>query len=310
MLGLRTAAQHCWCASMTQLADTSNLKNLSTREMQAYGAACLARFCADKDISSPHIDRLIEHLLSVLICDDLPGWESIGSRIGLTGRGDELPREVQQVVRPILTEALQHLLESVAEIGLVDMYGAETERPFEFLIRTVDILESCDVQPPSIQKLFPTRDGGACERMGAPGEKGRIRVREGVVRARPQMAAKTLIRMPQGRSGCTAGVRGPGTGRQIRDQAVWRAPRITSGDGVQAHHLIEQRFAGVMGQNGRQILSVGVTICRAPSVHERVVSPPVSAGPSFRGNAGTRVRSPGIRPRRRGPVDRTSDGNE
>lgn len=31
------------------------------------------------------------------------------------------------------------------------------------------------------------------------------------------------------------------------------------GTGLQAHHLIEQRFTGVLGQNARQGLSVAVT---------------------------------------------------
>lgn len=40
--------------------------------------------------------------------------------------------------------------------------------------------------------------------------------------------------------------------------------RAIQGTGLQAHHLIEQRFAGVMGENARQMLSVAVT----PAEHQ------------------------------------------
>lgn len=40
--------------------------------------------------------------------------------------------------------------------------------------------------------------------------------------------------------------------------------KALKGTGLRAHHLIEQRFAGVMGQNARQMLSVAVT----PAEHQ------------------------------------------
>jgi len=130
--------------------DKSRLKHLSTRELQAYGAACLATFCANKGISSPYVDALIAHLLSVLTCSDLPGWETAGARLELTGRGDPLPPGLLASLRSDMLPILQHLVDSVVEIGLVDMYTAETERPFEFLLRTTTILELQGVHPPSI----------------------------------------------------------------------------------------------------------------------------------------------------------------
>src|SRR5690606_9601281 len=35
--------------------------------------------------------------------------------------------------------------------------------------------------------------------------------------------------------------------------------KALKGTGLQAHHLVEQRFAGVLGQNARQMASVAVT---------------------------------------------------
>ncbi len=35
--------------------------------------------------------------------------------------------------------------------------------------------------------------------------------------------------------------------------------QMLQGSGLQAHHLIEQRFAAILGQNARQMLSVAVT---------------------------------------------------
>src|SRR5687768_16304136 len=101
------------------------LNHLSTRELQAYGAACLAKFCADKCIFSQHVERLLAHLLSLLSCEHLPAWEAAGARLVLTGRGDGLPRDLRERVKPDLVEIFEQLVELVVEIGLIDMYGAE-----------------------------------------------------------------------------------------------------------------------------------------------------------------------------------------
>lgn len=46
--------------------------------------------------------------------------------------------------------------------------------------------------------------------------------------------------------------------------SCYRGDRYSDAAELQAHHLIEQRFAGVLGQNARQALSVAVT----PAEHQ------------------------------------------
>ncbi|MEM7351022.1 MAG: hypothetical protein AAF657_09470 [Acidobacteriota bacterium] len=126
--------------------------------MQACGAACLAKFCSEKGIGSTNVDGLIEHLLLLLACTDLPAWESSGAGLELSGRGDPLPDSLVNSLTPDLARDFQRLIESVVEIGLVDMYGAVTDLPAKFLAESQRLLESNGVQPPKPEELFP--EGG------------------------------------------------------------------------------------------------------------------------------------------------------
>lgn len=51
-----------------------------------------------------------------------------------------------------------NLLESVVEIGLVHMYGADTEGPLEFASTAVQILESHGVDVPSSNEVLGPTD--------------------------------------------------------------------------------------------------------------------------------------------------------
>ena len=176
---------------MTIEFDKSTLKTLSTRELQAYGAACLAKFCADKGISSPDVDQLVAHLLGLLTCEDLPGWESTGARLGLAGRGDRLPMQLEAAISPDLLGVLRHLVESVVEIGVVDMYGAETDQPLGFALRAVDILESQGVLPPAWRDLFPMREAQDVQGWGRPVSSEQYEHAREWVRSRSGRAARS-----------------------------------------------------------------------------------------------------------------------
>jgi hypothetical protein len=146
----------------------SSIELLSTRELQACGAACLAKYFAAKGISSHHVDRLVAHLISLLTCTDLPAWESSGARLEFAGRGDPSPPELLAGMLPATREILERLTESVVEIGLVDMYGAETDEPRRFLARAIHLLESEGVRPPSLGELFPSRGSEEVRGWGPP----------------------------------------------------------------------------------------------------------------------------------------------
>lgn len=128
--------------------------HLSTRELQAYGAACLARFCADKGIDSPHVCDLVGHLVDVLTTDNLPAWESAGARLALAGRGDPLPSELREAIGDEISDEFERLVSLVVEIGLVDMYGASTDEPLEMLTRALDLLQRCGVRAPPTSEVF------------------------------------------------------------------------------------------------------------------------------------------------------------
>jgi hypothetical protein len=125
----------------------------STRELQAYGAACLAAFVAAKKVKHSSVRELVEHLLEVLNTSDLPRWESRGGALSLPGRGDRLPGELVSV--PDLAD----LLEAVVEIGLVDLYGADSEQPLAFALAAVEILHRNGLPAPPPQVILGEPSG-------------------------------------------------------------------------------------------------------------------------------------------------------
>lgn len=129
-------------------------RRLSKRVMQAYGAACIAKYCSVKSISSEHVVALIEHLISVLTASYLPDWERAGAQLALTGRGDPWPDDLMTRVPPSEIQTFHNLVECAVEIGLVDMYVAETNGPEIFLGRVISILQSSSVEPPSMAELI------------------------------------------------------------------------------------------------------------------------------------------------------------
>lgn len=122
--------------------------NFNVRQLQAYAALCLKAFGRSKKIEHPEIDKLVEHLLAVLVSENLPDWEQAGACMAITGRGDPLPQDVSnEVPRNCLTDFV-HLLEHCVEVGLADMYAADSERPLEHLRACLTILFDSEIQPP------------------------------------------------------------------------------------------------------------------------------------------------------------------
>ena len=134
----------------------AKLEALSTQEMQAYGAACLARFCSVKEIDAQPVLELVDHLVQVLTADDLGAWEAAGTGLALPGRGDPLPTELRAALAPDLAHELETLVDRVVEIGMADMYGADTDLPLRFLHRSLELLEAAGVAAPPFGELFPS----------------------------------------------------------------------------------------------------------------------------------------------------------
>ncbi|MEI7867965.1 MAG: hypothetical protein WCI11_08730 [Candidatus Methylumidiphilus sp.] len=133
------------------------LENLSTREKQAYGAMCLYKYCKIKGIAHQSINELLNHLVSILISEDLATWERKGAVLDLSGRGDPIPNSLTTYLSNDMIESFTRLVDYVVEIGFVDMYGRSSTDPLMYLQLALDVLYENKIQPPDIQELFPYR---------------------------------------------------------------------------------------------------------------------------------------------------------
>lgn len=122
---------------------------LNVRQMQAYAALCLWQFCENLGIRHEAIYELVMHLLSIISAKDLPEWEQRGTSLCITGRGDPLPVDVVDNIPSNILDDFTDLVENCVEVGIVDMYGASTEQPSNFLKNCIDILQRRNVEPPS-----------------------------------------------------------------------------------------------------------------------------------------------------------------
>lgn len=127
----------------------SEFKNLPVSEIQRYGSSCLRAFCAEKKISHPAIIDLLDHLESMHFSQNLPEWDRLGALLELNGRGDEIPADLEEILIKNKATDLTALVDSVVEIGIVDLYGGRTNLPIEFLDRAMTILEKNKIQLPA-----------------------------------------------------------------------------------------------------------------------------------------------------------------
>ena len=123
--------------------------------MQAQGALCFAVYCAAQDIRHPAIIELTSHLLDLLSSEDLPSWEQRGGVLALPGRGDPVPDDVKGSVPPSLKHEFAALVQFVVEIGIADMYAASSDRPKQFLCKSVEILQRHEIEAPNVSDLLP-----------------------------------------------------------------------------------------------------------------------------------------------------------
>jgi hypothetical protein len=134
-----------------------DLKDLSTRELQALGALCLYRFCKAKGIAHPSVDQLIEHLVSILVADSLADWERRGAILDLNGRGDPIPVALDSQLKGDLRNVFLRLIGQVVNIGFSDVYGAVTRKPLKHLVNAIRILSENGVQRPVVAEIFKDR---------------------------------------------------------------------------------------------------------------------------------------------------------
>ena len=133
--------------------DFNLLKKLSWELKQKFAAKCLEKYCEKYKINDNSINELVEHLYTMEKYRneyyDLATWESNGTELELTGRGDPLPEKLEKKIPEDKIKEFNEILEYTVEVGLCDMYGALTEEPFEFLMKCIKILEINSIELPN-----------------------------------------------------------------------------------------------------------------------------------------------------------------
>ena len=142
-------------------------RELDVRHKQLYGVLCVRRFCIKYGISHEYIDALLQHLVKLLIADDLAKWEQEGAGLALPGRGDPLPSELEDQIDKQLRKDFYALIDSCVEIGITDMYGANTEDPNKHVAECIEILRRHNIEPPEREIYFNALKSGIL-RSGEP----------------------------------------------------------------------------------------------------------------------------------------------
>ncbi|MEQ9893051.1 hypothetical protein [Pectobacterium aroidearum] len=128
----------------------TTLHGLSPRDLQRYASACLQAYCHAKLIQHPSIDALLAHLNRYPESGNLVEWERTRALLPLNGRGDDMPRDLAQSIAPQDIEEFSSLVDSVVEVGIVDMYGTPTTLPVEFVGKITMILSQNDIDLPEL----------------------------------------------------------------------------------------------------------------------------------------------------------------
>jgi hypothetical protein len=126
------------------------LASCSLESKQLYASSCLRRYCEIKDISHPAVTELLDHLDSILASRNLSVWDARGALLGLNGRGDPIPESLKSALSEEGLNEFAVLVDSVVEVGIIDLYGASTDLPLKFLDKTMQILEQNKIHLPSI----------------------------------------------------------------------------------------------------------------------------------------------------------------
>ncbi|WP_175814594.1 hypothetical protein [Burkholderia diffusa] len=119
----------------------NELAGRSLQQRQRYASLCLRRYCEAKKISHSSVDRLLSHLDAVETFASLSAWDAEGACLDLNGRGDPIPHELEVSIPKDERLEFRTMVDSVVEVGIVDLYGEKTALPIKFLDKVMQILE-------------------------------------------------------------------------------------------------------------------------------------------------------------------------
>jgi hypothetical protein len=121
------------------------------RALQFYAVLCLCRYCGSRNVISTAVDELVTHLVSFLTVPSITDWEQDGTRLLLTGRGDEVPDDVRRQI-PAGEQALFFdLVECAVDVGNHDMYSALTDGPYRSLMHCLRMVGECGLSTADIE---------------------------------------------------------------------------------------------------------------------------------------------------------------
>lgn len=126
------------------------IKKMTIAEKQDYAACCLSEYCEHFGISDERIDKLVSHLRNMKTASNLPKWENEGAMLALAGRGDCLPTDLEDKIPLSKKDEFVELLEATVEVGIVDLYGEETNLPYSFLMKSISVLIHNKIQLPKL----------------------------------------------------------------------------------------------------------------------------------------------------------------
>lgn len=118
-----------------------NYNKISIREKQAIGVLCILCFCKQNNIKYFGVLELSNHLLNLLINEDLANWNDNGLNLKIIGRGEPFPEELNTLLPHNIKDIFYNLIDNVIEIGLIDLFGELTDYPNIFLSNALDILK-------------------------------------------------------------------------------------------------------------------------------------------------------------------------
>jgi hypothetical protein len=124
---------------------------LTVRQLQLYAAVCLCRYSDSRDLDAKPLDDLVSHLASMTTVADISAWELRGTSLEMTGRGDELPDEITRQVPAPERKLFFGLVEYCVEVGITDMYGAQTDDPKKCLMKCFSFLRSAGLGAADIE---------------------------------------------------------------------------------------------------------------------------------------------------------------
>jgi hypothetical protein len=128
----------------------TRLAGASIESRQLYASSCLRQYCEFKNILHPAITALLDHLDAIATCKSVAEWNHEGALLELSGRGDSIPKSLQSLVSVDDLSEFSALVDSVVEVGLVDLYGAQTNLPLKFLNKALQVLEKNSIPFPEL----------------------------------------------------------------------------------------------------------------------------------------------------------------